>query len=171
MTPLHAGYLAAVGRAVAIGQEMEDLAKHVGVVTAVTEERRRESQGDPMLAERTMNKRLARLIEVLEQAGDFGDDTVDLDRGRLARNWIAHESCLQLPLARSVDALAPRLRRFVTELRVLVRANHLLAIASFEIAERKPAPFRGGAYCQAMFEWAFEPFLDGIGQVIENQSP
>ncbi|MEW5902734.1 MAG: hypothetical protein AB1722_00130 [Pseudomonadota bacterium] len=85
-------------------------------------------------------------------------DLAIFQRGKDARNYIAHESTQLGPLSStSAKSIHEKLIRLRVELEALAMADNLISVWLYEIDEKEPAP-RGiqSAYHEWVFQWVFE---------------
>lgn len=122
-----------------------------------------ESKGDTSataaLAKALKDKMLGPTIKELSSITEFREaDLAIFERGKEARNYIAHESAQLGPLssatAKSINAKLEQLR---IELDALSAADNLVSTWLYEIDEKQPAPLGiQTAYPAWVCQWVFE---------------
>jgi hypothetical protein len=111
------------------------------------------------LAKVLKEKMLGPTIRELNTITEFTEkDLAIFQRGKDARNYIAHESAQLGPLSStSAKSINEKLTRLRVELEALATADNLISVWLYEIDEKEPAP-RGiqSAYHEWVFQWVFE---------------
>jgi Protein of unknown function (DUF4238) len=170
LSPLHEAYAAAIGRAIAVCQHLEDCASHVSVTYAVTDLIMEGENDSDRLAEVARNAGRARFgghIKRLASIPDLTQNRNALEVGREARNWLAHEAADVIHVGYSVAGLTDRMREFHRRIRELCEADEVLSIASYEICEREPAGYLASEYASRLSEWVFAPIIKGFGELLD----
>lgn len=162
--PIHEAYAASIGRALVVCQHVEDCARHVQVAWAVTD-RMIEGEEDRAklqeIAGRFRKYTLSRRVQYLEGTPDFGEDRIRvIDIGRLARNWLAHETGDVVEMGAGPEWFIERLKEFRDRTLELCEAAELLARASYEICEGKPASRDSRGYATRLYGWVVTPVAD-----------
>lgn len=165
----HECYLSAVGRAIAVCQHLEDCSHYVMTVYAVTDASAEgKSHADlKSIALRLRDARLGRSMGRLENAPEFANERGRaLTKGREARNWLAHEAATAIDERHDApDELIERVRVFRNQVVELCRADAILAKASYEICERKPAPRSyADKYSEKLSMWILAPVKEWLSK-------
>ena len=168
-TASYEAYTSAVGRAMAVCQNFEACAHHVMVVWEITHSDNRELGFEELrsIALALRNVTLGGATRTLARAGDLGANHAELfERGRAARNWLAHESTLRIDEKGSLrDDFVSHLTQFRLHIRYLCQVDAVLAGASYEIQEREAVrPETLDSYARGLEAWVLEP----IGPWLES---
>ena len=147
----------------AVCQNLEGCAHHVMVVWEITKEENRVLGVDELraVATRLKDVPLGRTSRKLRTSVDFGAEGAEvLEQGRIARNWLAHESTLIIDEQGDMrdNKFMPHITEFGKHVRCLCKADSMLAIASYEIQEREPISSGfGELYARRVETWVLDP--------------
>lgn len=166
----HEAYLSAIGRALAVCQHFEDCVRHVAAVYAITDEISWDDAPDTThpheldrlraIARRLGAATLGQCLRGLGGSADFGIDRFSLvDRGRAARNWLAHEAASIVDSAHdSFDEFIHQVCALRNHVAALCLADAIVSVASHEICEREPAPRPyADSYAERLQNWILTP--------------
>lgn len=126
-----------------------------------------ESTGDTSataaLAKLLKEKMLGATIKELNTLTEFTEkDLAVFEKGKDARNFIAHESVQLGPLSSiTAKAINEKLERLQVELAALAAADNLISVWLYEMDEKEPAPIGiQTAYPGWVSQWVFEGSYD-----------
>ena len=161
-TTSYENYISAVGRAIAVCQNFEACAHHGMVVWEITQNNNRQLEFDELrsIALALRNVALGGATRRLSDADDFGADHAEvLERGRIARNWLAHESTILIDVKGDIrDDFVSHLREFREHVKYLCDADATLAAASYEIQDRELVRTESQeSYARRVEAWVLEP--------------
>ena len=146
----------------AVCQSFEASAHDVMVVWEITQSDYQELGLEDLraIADKLRNVTLGGAARKLALADDLGENHAEaLERGRAARNWLAHESTLMVAEKGDLsDDFVSHLTQFRQHIKYLCHADAQLSAASYEIQEREAVSAESReSYARRIEAWVLKP--------------
>ncbi len=161
----HYDYLHSVARALTIAQHFERACRYVLSVSEVDL-----LEGDKLgdsdvvrdLFTSMCRHHLGKMVwRMKHPALGFREEELEiLEKGREARNYIAHESASDIEVYVETDAeLLERLNVYSNHVRLLIAADNEVSAWEYEICERQSRPGYYERYPKIAFDWVTAPLI------------
>ena len=172
VTDEHAAYLSCIGRALSVAQHFEGTCRHILSLCEVDNSSVDASLDAVSTLFDSMRKRqLGQIVWRLRfPSFNFSDDEIGLlEKGREARNYVAHESATTVSeYIESKEELFDRISVFNGHLKNLIAADNEVSAWAYEALESQIRPVEH--YCQfpeRAFSWVTGPLLE-IGLSVDS---